>query len=164
MLGDRVEPRGVAAKPALVRQRGAMSALRMSSGFGRRGQKRRPEKVPMKPSRLSIRKVEHGSRVRTINPGGVRCSRVGGSAGAGREDTGPANFPTPGGEGPRSEAEWSDALETKFLLFWAGHERDTVLGHLTGSQWLLQERVSPEGMRWCLGKAAGRGSPQNLPD
>src|ERR1017187_3527726 len=43
-----------------------MSSTRIFSGFGSSGQNRRPEKVPMKASRLSIRKVKHGSRVRTI--------------------------------------------------------------------------------------------------
>ena len=41
--------------------------------------------------------------------------------------TGRADFSTPGGKGPRSTAEWSAPLETKFLRFWAGQERDSVL-------------------------------------
>gem|GEM_PF-4998223 len=41
--------------------------------------------------------------------------------------TGPANSSPPRWEGPRSVAEWSAPLETKFLLFWAGQERDSVL-------------------------------------
>src|ERR1035437_7545497 len=44
------------------------------------------------------------------------------------EGKGPASFSTPPGEkGSRSTAEWSAPLETKFLLFWAGQERDSVL-------------------------------------
>src|ERR1035437_2268788 len=38
-----------------------MSAIRIFSGFGSSGQNRRPEKVPMKPSRLSI--LESGTRL-----------------------------------------------------------------------------------------------------
>src|ERR1017187_4249611 len=66
----------------------AMSAIRIFSGFGSSGQNRRPEKVPMKPSRLFIRRVEHGSRVRTIPPGRAPGrSRIGASIGAGRAET-----------------------------------------------------------------------------
>src|ERR1019366_9520466 len=64
-----------------------MSSTRIFSGFGSNGQNRRPEKVPMKPSRLSIWKVEHGSWLGTIprrSPGG---SSIGASTSAGRAET-----------------------------------------------------------------------------
>ena len=38
-----------------------------------------------------------------------------------------------GREGPGSAAKWSDALETKFLLFWAGHKQDNCPVAVTGA-------------------------------
>jgi hypothetical protein len=48
-------------------------------------------------------------------------------AGTGWTETGPATFLDPGGREPRSAAERLLALETKFLLFWVGQKRDSVL-------------------------------------
>src|ERR1035437_3767190 len=104
-----------------------MSSTRIFSGFGSSGQNCRPEKVPMKPSRLPIRSVEHGSRLRTISWGSPGRSSIGASIGAGGAETGPANFPNPRRERTTERSEVVRALETKFLRFWTGQERDSIL-------------------------------------
>ena len=58
--------------------------------------------------------------------GGTAPSRATRTALALADGTGPANFQDPRREGPRSVAKWSAPLETKFLLFWTGQERDSV--------------------------------------
>src|ERR1035437_484925 len=100
-----------------------MSAIRIFSGFGSNGQNRRPEKVPMKPSRLSI--MQSGTRLASPHdsPGGAKGIAALALLLAARK----ANCVfAPGEEGPRSEAEWPAPLETKFLLFRAGQRQDGV--------------------------------------
>src|SRR5674476_1077418 len=102
-----------------------MSSTRILAGSGSSGQNRRPEKVPMKPSQQSIRPVEHGSRLGNNSPwGSAGRSSIGASIGAGGAETGPANFPNPRRERTTERSEVVRALETKFLRFWTGQERD----------------------------------------
>src|ERR1035437_7177504 len=92
-----------------------MSAIRIFSGFGSSGQNRRPEKVPMKPSRPSIM----ASETRPTRVAQFPRARVL-AAGKPRLDFRPRR----GRATERSGVV--RALETKFLLFWAGQERDSV--------------------------------------
>ena len=64
-------------------------------------------------------------------------------AGAGGAETGPATFLDPGGRS--REAQRLLALETKFLLFWAGQEQDTVLSRSARSVCPGLRRTKPGG-------------------
>ena len=73
-------------------------------------------------------------------------------AGAGGAETGPATFLDPGGgAAKRSGAERLLALETKFLLFSVGQERDSVLSRSAAPRFNcsgLRERNLPVATLW----------------
>ena len=96
--------------------------------------------VRRKPSRLAtLRRLRCRTAVQ-------ECSTSGANTGAGGAETGPVNFREPRREGPRSAAEWSAPLETKFLRFWVGHEQDSVL---------LRHRPAASFLFWCAGEVGG---------
>src|ERR1035441_9189461 len=104
-----------------------MSSIRIFSGFGSSGQNRRPEKVPMKPSSLSTPKVKHASWLGTIPWRSPGRSSIGASTGAGGVETGPASSSRSQAGRTTERSAVVLALETKFLLFAAGQEQDSVL-------------------------------------
>ena len=82
-------------------------------------------------------------------------------AGTGWTETGPAIFLDPGGREPRSAAERLLALETKFLLFWVGQERDSVLSRSPAPRSdcssSLRERNLPVAALWPSPKSGTHG-------
>src|ERR1017187_4608877 len=131
VLGDRVELRGVAAKPTLVSE--GVGDILDQNVAGIRKQRPKPQAGEGVDEAVEAIHTEKWNTARGSAqfPGEARGAPAWARARAlAAEDTGPANFPTPG-EKTTKRSEVVRALETKFLLFWAGHKQDNCPAAVT---------------------------------